>query len=253
MADTPETLTLTLDGGDVVDQAAPRSRARPRRADHRAGQRRLLRRRRVPPRDPRLHGAGRRPHRHRHARLGQAQPQGRILAASRTSAASARWRAPTSPNIGQQPVLHLLRRRDASSTASTPSGARSIDGMEHVDALPKGEPPRDAGQDRQGDALSKLNPLPLAGGARGEGASVRTGVRCVRHAPRSDPSRKREGSCASLLRQRLDQPVVEQLHRLAAAARAGGRRTNSCTGSPPRYRTAAPAAGRAHPRNGFRA
>ena len=34
----------------------------------------------------------------------------------------------------------------ASSTANIRSGARSIEGMEHVDALPKGEPPREPGK-----------------------------------------------------------------------------------------------------------
>ena len=65
----------------------------------------------VPPRDPRLHGPGRRPDRHRHQRLGPAQPQGRILAASRTSAAPCSMARTHDPEQRQQPVLHLLRRR----------------------------------------------------------------------------------------------------------------------------------------------
>ena len=105
-------------------QAAPRSRPRPCRADHRTGERRLLRRRDVPPRDPRLHGAGRRSDRHRHGRIEQARPQGRI---QRRAARARRLLdgAHQRPEQRQQPVLHLPRRRALPRQASTPSGARS--------------------------------------------------------------------------------------------------------------------------------
>ena len=100
MADTPETLTLTLSTAAATSsiKLRPDLAPRPCRADRRARQRRLLRRRRVPPRHPRLHGAGRRSDRHRHARLGQAQPAGRILEASRMCAAPPRWRGRRDPN-----------------------------------------------------------------------------------------------------------------------------------------------------------
>ena len=47
------------------------------------------------------------------------------------------------PELGQQPVLHRASTTPASSTSSTPSGARSIEGMENVDKIKRGEPVRD--------------------------------------------------------------------------------------------------------------
>ena len=55
-----------------------------------------------------------------------------------------------SPEFRRQPVLHLLRRRLASSTASIRSGARSPSGMENVDKIKRGEPVQQSRQDRQG-------------------------------------------------------------------------------------------------------
>ena len=44
------------------------------------------------------------------------------------------------PQQRQQPVLHLLRRRHASSTSSTRSWGKVIEGMENVDKIKRGEP-----------------------------------------------------------------------------------------------------------------
>ena len=65
----------------------------------------------VPPRDPGLHGPGRRSDRHRDQRLRAAQPQGRILATSRTSAARPRWRARPDPDSANSQFFIVLRRR----------------------------------------------------------------------------------------------------------------------------------------------
>ena len=124
MADA-DRLTLSLSsGGDVVIKLRPDLAPGHVAADHRTRQQRLLRRRRVPPGDPGLHGAGRRSDRHRHQRVGPAQPQGRIQ--PRTARSRHRFDG-AHPESGQrqQPVLHLLRRRRASSTANTRCGARS--------------------------------------------------------------------------------------------------------------------------------
>ena len=48
--------------------------------------------------------------------------------------------------LGQQPVLYLLRRCAFPGQANTQSGAWSTEGMEAIDALPKGEPPRAPGK-----------------------------------------------------------------------------------------------------------
>ena len=78
--------------------AAPRSRAQARRADQGAGEAQVLRRHRVPSRHPRLHGADRRSHRHRHGRLRPAEHPRRIHRRRRSSAARSAWRARSDPN-----------------------------------------------------------------------------------------------------------------------------------------------------------
>ena len=96
------------DQGQGDDRAPPRPRAQPRGADQGAGARGLLRRDAVPPRHRRLHGAGRRPDRHRDRRLGQ-EAQGRV----QRREASPRHLldgALAEPRFRRQPVLHLLRR-----------------------------------------------------------------------------------------------------------------------------------------------
>ena len=76
--------------------------------------------------------------------LGSAQPQGGIL----QRAARPRGRvdgAHAEPRQRQQPVLHLLRRRRFLDRQYTVWGEVES-GMEHVDALPVGEPPREPGK-----------------------------------------------------------------------------------------------------------
>ncbi len=110
MADDERLVFHLSSGGDVViklrPDLAPGHVERIKELD----QQRLLRRRAVPPRDPGLHGPGRRSDRARHRRLGPAEPQGRV----QQRAARPR-RLLDGPHAGpeqrQQPVLHLLRRR----------------------------------------------------------------------------------------------------------------------------------------------
>ena len=47
------------------------------------------------------------------------------------------------PEFRQQPVLHLLRRRDASSTSQYTVWGKVVEGMENVDKIKRGEPVRD--------------------------------------------------------------------------------------------------------------
>ncbi|CAA9511756.1 MAG: Peptidyl-prolyl cis-trans isomerase, partial [uncultured Sphingomonadaceae bacterium] len=88
--------------------AGPRARSRP--AADGAGDRGILRRGGVPPRDRRLHGAGRRPDGHGDERVVQAEPQGRVLRRAprpRRLLHGAHQR----PEQRQQSVLHLPGRR----------------------------------------------------------------------------------------------------------------------------------------------
>jgi peptidylprolyl isomerase len=49
------------------------------------------------------------------------------------------------PNSANSQFLHLLRRRSFPRSAVHRLG-EVVEGMEHVDALPKGEPPREPGK-----------------------------------------------------------------------------------------------------------
>jgi peptidylprolyl isomerase len=145
MADELNTLVLNLDsGGDVVIRCAPTSRPAMSSGSSELASEGLLRRRRLPPRDPRLHGAGRRSDRHRHRRLQASRPQGRVQP-SRTSAAPARWRAPTIPNSANSQFFICFDDARFLDKQYTVWG-KVVEGMEHVDALPKGEPPREPGK-----------------------------------------------------------------------------------------------------------
>ena len=48
-----------------------------------------------------------------------------------------------SPDSGRQPVLHLLRRRAASSNGQYTVWGQVIDGMDNVDKIKRGEPVKD--------------------------------------------------------------------------------------------------------------
>ena len=50
------------------------------------------------------------------------------------------------PALGQQPVLHLLGRRAPFLDGQYTVWGEVTEGMDHVDALPKGEPPREPGK-----------------------------------------------------------------------------------------------------------
>ena len=146
MADELNTLVLNLDsGGDVVirlrPDLAPGHVARIRELAERG----LLRRRRLPPRDRRLHGPGRRSDRHRHRRLATSPTCRPSSAASRTSAAPPRWRARTNPNSANSQFFICLDDCGFLDGQYTVWG-EVVEGMEHVDALPKGEPPRAPGR-----------------------------------------------------------------------------------------------------------
>ncbi len=113
MADDPEnTLIFTLEGGPVTIRLRPDLAPGPRGADQGAGARGLLRRRGLPPRDPRFHGPGRRPDRHGDRRLAETRSALRVL---QPGARARRLLdgADQQPALGQQPVLHLLHGRAA--------------------------------------------------------------------------------------------------------------------------------------------
>ena len=155
MADA-DRLTLSLStGGDVVIKLRPDlAPGHVERITELANER-LLRRRRVPPRDPRLHGPGRRSDRHRHQRLQAAQPQGRIQPTNRMSAARARWRArpiPTAPTASSSSASTTRRFLDGQYTV----WGEVESGMEYVDALPVGEPPREPGKIVKATASRRL-------------------------------------------------------------------------------------------------
>ena len=107
-------------------------------------QRGLLRRGGVPPRDRRLHGAGRRSDRHRHERSDKPDLKADSTP-SRTCAAPARWPAPAIPNSANSQFFICLDDARFLDKQYTVWG-QVESGMEHVDALPKGEPPREPGK-----------------------------------------------------------------------------------------------------------
>ena len=119
-------LTFNLStGGDVVIKLRPDLAPGHVAAHHRARQQRLLRRRGVPPRDPRLHGPGRRPDA-APAPAARDLPNLKAEFSSEPHVRGSRLDgAHVRPGQRQQPVLHRASTTPASSTASTPSGARS--------------------------------------------------------------------------------------------------------------------------------
>ena len=145
MADA-DRLTLTLStGGDVVIKLRPDlAPGHVERITELANER-LLRRRRVPPRDPRLHGAGRRPDRHRHAAAPTCPTSRPNSPTSRTCAAPPRWRARKIPNSANSQFFICFDDAGFLDGQYTVWGEVES-GMEHVDALPVGEPPREPGK-----------------------------------------------------------------------------------------------------------
>ena len=168
-------------------QAPPRPRARPCRAHHDAGRERLLRRRHLPPRDPRLHGPGRRPDRHRH-RAAPTCPTSRPSSRSEPHVRGVVLDGPHAPT----PTAPTASSSSASTTPTFLDNQYTVwgeveSGMEHVDALPAGEPPREPGQDRQGDRLASL----VSGAdhvALITGASAGLGVEFARQLAEARPS-----------------------------------------------------------------
>ena len=78
-------------------------------------------------------------------RLGQAQPQGRNSASEPHVRGVARWRARSDPNSANSQFFICFddaRFLDGQYTV----WGEVTEGMEHVDALPKGEPPREPGK-----------------------------------------------------------------------------------------------------------
>ena len=144
MADA-DRLTFTLSsGGDVVIKLRPDLAPGHVERITELATRRLLRRGDVPPRHPRLHGPGRRSDRHRHERLRQAQPQGRVHDEPhvRGTCSMARTADPDSANSQFFICFDDARFLDGQYTV----WGEVESGMEHVDALPKGEPPREPGK-----------------------------------------------------------------------------------------------------------
>jgi peptidylprolyl isomerase len=139
MADELNTLVLSLDsGGDVVIRLRP-DLAPAMSSDQPAGSGRLLRRRRVPPRDPRLHGAGRRPTGTGSggSKLPDLKAEFNAEPHKRGTCSMARTNSPNTANS-----QFFICFDDAASSTAIYGVGRSVEGMEHVDALPKGEPPR---------------------------------------------------------------------------------------------------------------
>jgi peptidylprolyl isomerase len=103
----------------------------------------LLRRRRLPPRHSGLHGPGRRPDRHRQRRLQAADLKAEFSKEPhvRGTCSMARTNNPNSANSQFFICFADARFLDGQYTV----WGQVTQGMEHVDALPKGEPPRQPG------------------------------------------------------------------------------------------------------------
>ena len=123
MADN-EKLTLETTKGNVVIELRPDLAPQACRAHQDAGERRLLRRHRVPSRDRRLHGADRMSERHRHRRIETIRTCLPNSIPSRTCAAPPRWRVRRTRTAPTASFSSASTTR-ASSTSSTPCGARS--------------------------------------------------------------------------------------------------------------------------------
>ncbi|KAI6170554.1 Peptidyl-prolyl cis-trans isomerase [Aphelenchoides bicaudatus] len=124
---------------------ASRSGAETCRAHHEPRERRLLRRRRFPPRDPRFHGAGRRSDGHRHGRVARCTDLPQEFSSEphvRGVCSMARAKNPNSANSQFFICFDDAPFLDNQYTV----WGEVIEGMDNVDALPKGEPPREPGK-----------------------------------------------------------------------------------------------------------
>ena len=78
-------------------------------------------------------------------RIRQARPEGRILRRAARARHRARWRARTIPNSANSQFFICFDDAPFLDRQYTVWGEVES-GMEHVDALPKGEPPREPGK-----------------------------------------------------------------------------------------------------------
>ena len=104
--------------------ASARPRAEACRAGEAARARRLLQRHRVPSRHPRLHGADRRPDRHRHRRLEISRPSGRVHQQGDLRARHDRRGAVERSRTAPTASSSSTSRRRPASTGNIRSGAR---------------------------------------------------------------------------------------------------------------------------------
>ena len=117
------TLILELKDGPVTIELLPELAPKHVERDQAARRPRLLRRHALPPGDRGLHGPGRRPDRHRHRRardLPDLPAEFNETSFQRGVCGMARSQSPNSAN---SQFFICFARREASSTASTPSGA----------------------------------------------------------------------------------------------------------------------------------
>ena len=134
------TLYLQLKDGRVVIRLRPDLAPKHVERIKALAKKGLLRRHRVPSRDRGLHGADRRPDRHRHGRFGPAQHSRRILARrpfARGTLGMARSQSPNSANSQFFICLAPAPFLDGQYTVF----GEVISGMEYVDKIKRGEPP----------------------------------------------------------------------------------------------------------------
>ena len=158
MADLPETLTLTLDSGDVViklrGDLAPQHVARIAELANAGFYDGVVFHRVIPgfmaqggdPTGTGMHGSKNQP-----------EPARRILEGAACARRLRRWRVRNDPNSANSQFFICFDDARFLDNQYTVWG-QVTSGMEHVDALPKGEPPRDPGQDPEGARLRKRFP-----------------------------------------------------------------------------------------------
>ena len=145
-AQEPEnTLILELSTGRVVIEMrpdlAPRHVARIKELVREG----FLRRHRLPSGHRRLHGPGRRPDGDRPRRLGQGRPSGGVLQRPPSCVARWAWRGPWIRNSANSQFFIMFAPASHLEQPVHVWG-QVVEGMDAVDALPKGEPPREPGR-----------------------------------------------------------------------------------------------------------